>query len=361
MVETLDRIEQAGSSAVPPQMRAAVIREYGSDPQIETVPVPRPEAGEALVKVLATGLCATDLKVISGALSHSTALPRIPGHEVAGIVAECAEAPGLVGKRVALYLYESCGECRFCLSGRETLCAEARRPGIERDGGLAEYVCVDHRTLLTVEPETNIQSAAVAMDAVLTPWGALVGKGRIVAGDDVAVIGCGGLGSNAVQIAVGLGARVAVADPQESHRQMGLDLGAELAVAPEDIGRIVEWSKDRDGVAVALETSGHRSGFDTAVACLAPAGRVVCNGYQPGLEYGLDSSRLVLEEIEVLGSRVASLSQARDALDAVEDGRVKPRIMSAMPLEELGKALGMLRAGEVEGRLVLLPGGTADA
>lgn len=347
--------------SIPREMRAAVIREYGRDPEIETVPVPVPMDGEALVRVEAAGLCATDLKVISGALSAHMDLPRIPGHEVAGLVVDCEASPELVGRRVALYLYESCGECRFCLKGRETLCARVRRPGIERDGGLAEYVCVDHRTLLVLRDGTSAGAAAVAMDAVLTPWGALVGKGRVTAGDEVAVVGCGGLGSNAVQIAIGLGARAAVVDPSESHRAMGLELGAELAVDPADVDQIVEWSRDGIGVDVALETSGHRGGFNAAVNSVGPAGRIVCNGYQPGLEYGLDSSRLVLGEIEVLGSRVASLSQARDALDAVEDGRVRPRIMSSRPLEDLKEALGLLRAGKVEGRLVLWPGGSDPA
>lgn len=342
--------------SIPCEMRAAVIREYGLDPQIETVPVPTPGRDEALVRVEATGLCATDLKVISGALSGSTELPRIPGHEVAGVVVECEGDSSLVGERVALYLYESCRDCRWCVADRETLCRRARRPGIERNGGLAEYVCVDRRTLLKLRESTDVEQAAVAMDAVLTPWGALVGKARVQSGDDVLIVGCGGLGSNAVQIAGGLGARVAVVDPHGSHRDMGVELGADLSVHPDEIDLVIDWSSDGAGVDVALETSGHRSGFDSAVSAIGPGGRVVCNGYRPGLEYGLDSSRLVLEEIEVLGSRVASLAQARDALDAVEDGRIAPRIMKSMPLEELESALEMLRAGEVEGRLVVRPG-----
>ncbi len=354
-MEGLERVDESPQLSVPAEMRAAVIREFGRDPEIETVAVPEPAAGEALVRVDAAGLCATDLKVISGALSASTELPRIPGHEVAGTVVACDDIPDFVGRRVAVYLYSSCGDCRWCDAGRETLCPEAARPGIERDGGLAEYLAVDHRTLLSLRPSTDIAAAAVSMDAVLTPWGALVGKGRVVAGDRVVVIGCGGLGSNAVQIATSLGARVAVIDPQESQRQMGLELGAEIAIDPSRVSEIESWSNGRGGADVALETSGRRAGFDTAVASVGPAGRIVCNGYQPGTEYGLDSGRLVLEEISVLGSRVAGRGQARDALDAVEDGRVTPRIMDSFPLEKLGQALSLLRAGEVEGRLVLRP------
>jgi len=355
-MEGLQRVVESPGREIPVEMRAAVIREYGRDPEVETVAVPDPGEGDALVRVEAAGLCATDLKVISGALSSSTSLPRIPGHEVAGTVVRCDDVPSLVGRRVAVYLYASCGDCRWCDEGRETLCAEATRPGIERDGGLAEYVSVDHRTLLTLRDSTDIEAAAVSMDAVLTPWGALVGKGRIAAGERVAIIGCGGLGSNAVQIAASTGARVAVVDPEDSHRQMGLDLGADIAVHPDDAGLVVEWTNGRGGVDLALETSGKRAGFDSAAEVLRPGGRIICNGYQPGVEYGLDSAKLVLEEVEIVGSRVAGRGQARDALDAVEDGRVRPKIMDSLPLERLDVALARLRAGEVEGRLVLRPG-----
>lgn len=337
-------------------MRAAVIREYGSDPQIEKVPVPVAGPGEALVKVTAVGLCATDLKVISGALDGSTSLPRTPGHEIAGVVVDCEARPELVGQNVAVYLYSTCGRCEYCLSGRPTLCRQAVRPGIERDGGLAEFVVVDARTLLPIAPETSPEAAAVAMDAVLTPWGALVGKADIAPGDDVLVVGCGGLGSNAVQIALRAGARVAVIDPVGSHRETGLRLGAEIAVEPGDEEKIKAWSRSGLGVRAALDTSGRREGFDSAVASVAPGARIVCNGYQPGLEFGMDSSRLVLDEISIAGSRVASLEEARDALDAVEDGSVRPEIMRVMPLEDLGEALQMLRDGRVNGRLVLRPG-----
>jgi D-arabinose 1-dehydrogenase-like Zn-dependent alcohol dehydrogenase len=199
------------------------------------------------------------------------------------------------------------------------------------------------------------------MDAVLTPWGALVGKGHVGAGDHVVVVGCGGLGSNAVQIATSFGAKVAVVDPQESQRRLGLDLGAEIAVDPSEVSRVETWSNGRGGADLVLETSGRRAGFDAAVAAAGPAGRIVCNGYQPGTEYGLDSGRLVLEEIAVMGSRVASRGQARDALEAVEDGRVKPKIMNSLPLSRLKEAISLLRAGEVEGRLVLRPGERDEA
>ena len=135
------------------------------------------------------------------------------------------------------------------------------------------------------------------------------------------VVGAGGLGINGVQIARAAGCAVAVVDPVASHRELALERGAQLAVAPDGAAEIRAWSDV--GVDVALETSGARAGFDTAAAALRPGGRVVCCGYYPGTS-GLDSARLVLKEIDVMGSVSASLPLARDALRAVEAEQVKP-------------------------------------
>jgi D-arabinose 1-dehydrogenase-like Zn-dependent alcohol dehydrogenase len=334
-------------------MRAAVLRTYGKAPTIDEIDRPAVGREEALVRVGAAGICATDLKVISGALAPRTSLPHVLGHEVAGTVASAPFAPELEGRRVACHLYDTCGRCRWCVEGRETLCRRAVRVGIERDGGLAEYVAVRASTLIPFSEHTPFSAAAVAMDAVTTPWGALRGKAGVTAGDVVAVIGCGGIGSNAVQIALGVGARTAVVDPVPSHRELGRRLGAELAVGPDESESILELNSD--GADVVLETSGQAAGFELAVRVVRPGGRIVCNGYQPGVDYCLDSSRLVLDEVEVIGSRVASRAEAARALAAVERGEVTPQVMEVMPLERTGEALDLLARGRVEGRLVIDP------
>jgi D-arabinose 1-dehydrogenase-like Zn-dependent alcohol dehydrogenase len=333
-------------------MRAAILERFSEPLRVKDVPVPEPTDGEALVRVRAAGLCGTDLKLASGALGGAGRLPLIPGHEIAGELVEAAGGLGS-GQRVACYLYDTCGTCRWCRSGQNTLCPDAVRLGVERDGGLAEYVAVPRRNLLPISADVAFESAAVAMDAVTAPWGALHGHGAVKAGESVLVVGSGGLGLNGVQIARDAGARVAVVDPVASHRALAEELGAELAVAPEEAGEIAGWSDG--GVDLSLETSGVRAGFDVAVECLRRGGRVVCCGYQPGTEYGLDSSRLVLEEISVHGSRSASREEAEAALRAVESGRVRPPVTERLPLDRVNEALDRLRAREVAGRLVIEP------
>jgi D-arabinose 1-dehydrogenase-like Zn-dependent alcohol dehydrogenase len=312
---------------------------------------PRPAAGEALVRVRAAGVCGTDLKIADGAFDHLR-LPLVPGHEVAGELVETAA--GLeAGRRVACALYDSCGRCRFCRGGRPTLCPGVRRIGIERDGGLAEYLVVPAQSLIPFGESLSFAAAAVAMDAVTTPWRALRGCGALETGESVAVAGAGGLGLNAIQLAAGAGARVAAVEPDGERRALALELGAELAVAPDETDAVRDWSGG--GVDLALESSGARAGFDAALATLRPGGRLVCCGYRPGMEYGLDSADLVLDEITLIGSRAGGPDDAREALAAVEDGRVAPKVMEELPLERVNEALDRVRSGRAVGRVVIDP------
>jgi D-arabinose 1-dehydrogenase-like Zn-dependent alcohol dehydrogenase len=331
-------------------MKAAVLREFGRPLELMDVALPQPAPDEALVRVVATGICGTDLKITAGAFD-TTPLPLIPGHEVAGELA--SDTVDLhKGQRVACYLYDPCGQCRWCKAGEYTLCPTSRRIGFERDGGLAEFIAVPRRNLLPFSLSLSFEAAAVCMDAVTAPWRALVNRAALRSGEAVVVAGAGGLGLSGIQIARGLGARIAAIDPIASHRDLAIRNGAELAVDPSDVSQIHAWAPD--GADVGFEASGSRIGFDALVNCVRPGGRLVCCGYKPGLEYGLDSSRLVLSEITVMGSRAGTRDDAAAALKAVEAGRVTPQIMERLKLEEANRGLDMLRAGQVLGRVVVM-------
>lgn len=327
-----------------------MLHAYSEPLRLENRPDPTTSADEALVRVRAVGICGTDIKIWSGAFGTRTKLPIILGHEIAGELAEAVDGLG-EGRRVACYFYETCNSCRWCRSGRSTLCPYSVRLGFERDGGLAEYVVVPRPNLLPFDEALSFGAAAVAMDAVTTPWSALHGKARLQAGERVLVVGAGGLGLNGVQIAKSAGARVAVAEPEEAQREAALAVGAELAVTPNCVREVQTWSSG--GVDLALDTSGSSSGFEAAAAALRPGGRVVCCGYHPGVDYQVDSARLVLDELQVVGSRSATLSEASAALRAVEAGVVHPRIMDRLPLDQVNDAFERLREGKVVGRIVV--------
>jgi D-arabinose 1-dehydrogenase-like Zn-dependent alcohol dehydrogenase len=331
-------------------MRAAVLRAYDEPLEIRTVPRPLPAEGEALLEVRAVGLCGTDLKLLSGALDGLNQLPVIPGHEVAGVVVE-GGGPELDGRRAACYLYESCGVCRSCLSGNPTACRSAVRIGTERDGGLATYMAVKRENLLPFGDALSFEDAAVTMDAVTAPWSALHGHADVGAGTLVVVVGAGGLGLHGIQIARVAGARIAVLDPSPGRRARALALGAELAVAPEDERLVTEWAGE--GADVVLESSGVRPGFDAGARLIRPGGRIVCNGYKPGVEYGVDSRALVLDEMEIVGSRLGPRRYAVDALAAVERGEIEPQVSKLLPFDKVNEAFAELAAGTVDGRIVI--------
>ncbi|MBV9229066.1 MAG: alcohol dehydrogenase catalytic domain-containing protein [Chloroflexi bacterium] len=331
-------------------MRAAVLRAYNQPVEVMEVAEPEVGEGEVLVKVHAVGICGTDLKITTGAFPDTTPLPLIIGHEVAG---ELVTAAGDLrpGQRVACYFYDPCGHCRWCQAGQETICPNSRRIGFERHGGLADYVKVRQSNVFPFSERLPYEVAAVSMDSVMSPWHALIGRAGVQAGESVVVVGTGGLGLSGIQIARYAGARVAAVDIIASHRLEAVRLGAELAVAPTEAEEVKQWSGG--GCDVGFEASGSRAGFDSAVACVRPGGRVVCCGYRPGIEYGLDSAYLILQEITVLGSRAGSREDAQAALKAVEQGAVRPTITGYLPIEETNRALEQLRKGGVLGRFVI--------
>lgn len=333
-------------------MRAAVLRAFGEPLAIEEREPPRPAPGESLVRVRAVGLCGTDLKLCDGKLGAGIALPLVPGHEVAGeVVGEGGKLPA--GTRVACYVYESCGECRWCRDGRATLCPDMVRLGLERDGGLAEYVAVPTANLIPFSDRLPFEAAAVAMDSVTTPWAALSGRDPVRAGEYVLVVGAGGLGLNAVQIAVAAGAHVAAVDVAPESLERAAELGAELAVAPDGIEAVEQWSSG--GVDLMVELSGSPAGFAAGVERVRPGGRIVLCGYAPGASFPLDSAAMVLGELSLRGTRNSSREQAAAALAAVERGQVVPAIARRLPLEAVADGLDALRAGGLGGRVVIDP------
>jgi D-arabinose 1-dehydrogenase-like Zn-dependent alcohol dehydrogenase len=307
-----------------------------------------PGPGDCLVRVKAVGICGTDLKISTGAFKD-TPLPIILGHEVAGELVEDA-GDMKKGQRVALQVFHPCGKCRWCLIGEETLCPDPPRIGFNRDGGLAEYIAVPHTSAIPFDDSLAFESAAVGMDAVLSPWRALMVRGKVRSGESVVVVGAGGLGLSAIQIASSAGARVAAIDPIESHREQALKVGAEVAVDPADAASLVDWS--HGGADVVYEASGKRAGLDAAARVITMGGRLICNGWAPDVEYGMQSRQLVLEEITMIGSRAGTRNDIRSVLRALERGQVTPAT-EPHPLKDINEVMVRLRAGQVVGRFVI--------
>lgn len=334
-------------------MRAAVLEKFGEPLILTNVSDPQPGAGEVRVRVRAIGMCGTDLKVISGAFPIS--LPLIPGHEVAGDIV--AVGGGVsdrrVGERVACYYYSTCEICFFCRKGQENLCLRVRRLGFERNGGLAQEMTLPANCALPLPEEVTYEQAAIAMDAVTTPWRALRKRFRVDPGEHVAIIGAGGLGLHAGQIARLEGAQVAGIEPSQERRDRAIHVGFDMAVAPPEADRVREWA---DGyVDLCVEVSGTQEGLDLAVALVRPGGRVGVIGYREGVQLRMPSRQLVLGETVIVGSRGGSLNDAAEVLGVIAEGKLKAEIAGTLALDEVNLAFERLVRGDFVGRLVVVP------
>jgi 2-desacetyl-2-hydroxyethyl bacteriochlorophyllide A dehydrogenase len=325
------------------------------------VPRPEPGPGEVLVQVRAAGVCGSDVHfAIEG--SPVGFLPITLGHEIAGTVAEPGpEVPGpRVGERVVVNALLTDGTCPQCLAGRASICASRSLVGVHRDGGLAEFVAVPADALLPLPDEVPFEVGAIVTDAVATPFHALTDVARVRAGEAVAIVGAGGLGLHAVQIARLQGASPVIAvDPRASQRTRAAEAGADLVLEPgPEAAEAVLAATGGTGVDVAAEFVGRADSIAAAAELLRPGGRLVVCGIGPESIVLPPPSVFVRRELQVLGSYGFTTASIRSVLGLITAGRLdlSRSITHRFPLEEADKALQTLhqKLGEPQ-RVVVLP------
>jgi propanol-preferring alcohol dehydrogenase len=312
---------------------------------------PRPGPGEIVVRVRAAGVCHSDLHVLEGIAPFPT--PMTLGHEGAGTVEELG--PGVTGLQpgqlVALYGPNAEGDCRFCRVGQENLCPSGPPIGLGIDGCYAEYVRCRARSAIPVPAGVTPEQAAVATDAVLTPYHALKSVGELRAGETAVLIGLGGLGLNAVEIARLLGAYVIAIDLVPDKLERARALGAHETVDGRDaaaVQTLAERLPDLVADFVGVEQTTR-----TAQQIVRPGGRVVLVGL--GATSGpLLTFRYGVNQIATLGSFWGTSQELREVLDLIARGALRPPVSTA-PLSAVNDVLDRLRRGEVDGRVALLP------
>lgn len=274
---------------------------------LEDRPRPEPGPGEALVRVRMAGVCATDLEIVRGYAGHRGVL----GHEMLGQVEACGSDPEVVGRRVAAEINVTCGECERCLRGHPTHCARRQVMGIVgRDGCFAEYVVLPRANLHLV-PDTVADEAAVFAEPLAAAF-EILRQVEIGPGDRVAVLGDGRLG---LLVAMALRHQGCALTVLGRHRHK-LDRVAELGIPTEVVGPGAE--RDMD---VVVECTGSPEGLELALDLVRPRGSVVLKSTFARTP-NVDTNRIVVDEIRVLGSRCGPFDVA---LAALADGRVDPR------------------------------------
>ncbi len=339
--------------AIPKTMQAAVVEKFGEPLVVREVPVPQPGPGQALVEIIASGVCHTDLHAAEGDWPVKPTLPFTPGHEGAGVVV--ALGPGVrhvkEGDRVGIaWLHSACGHCTFCLSGWETLCLEQKNSGYSVNGSFAQYTVAKADYLGRIPENLTFTDAAPILCAGVTTYKGLK-ETQTRPGDWVVISGAGGLGHVAIQYAKAMGLHVAAVDLGPEKMALARKLGAEITIDARTQDAPAEIQKQIGGAHGVLVTAVSTIAFKQAIGMLRRGGTCVLNGLPPG-EFPVSIFDVVLNRYTIRGSIVGTRLDLQEALTFAAEGKVKATI-ETQPLASINDVFERLKTGKVNGRVVL--------
>jgi len=335
-------------------MKAAVVHRFGEPLVIEDVPVPVPGPGELLVKVVACGVCHTDIHAADGDWPAKPSLPFIPGHEIAGVVA--AVGPGITdfkeGDPVGVaWLHDACLRCEYCETGWETLCEHQHNTGYSCNGGFAEYVIAS--AAFTARLPATVDSAQIApiLCAGVTTYKGLK-ETEARPGEWVVISGVGGLGDAAIQYAKAMGLKIVAIDVTPEKLALARERGADVAINARSPDAVADVLKATGGGAHGiLVTAVSPPAFSQALHMVRRKGTVALVGLPPG-EFPTPIVDVVMKRITLRGSIVGTRHDLEEAIAFAADGKVKVDITKA-PLSDINAIIAKLKAGKIEGRMVL--------
>lgn len=340
-------------------MRAMVIEEFGGPLVAKDVPIPEPGPGEVLIAVRACAVDRFDVAIRKGRRERST-FPHILGHEISGQVAEVGEGVTKwdIGDRIAATLYLVCGTCRWCRSGRETICENfGGHVGVAIPGGYAEYLVLPEHNLVSLPDSIDFPAGSILANAIGTPYHALKYRMNLQPGEKLIVTGAGGgVGLHAVQLGVMLGAEVMAVDMGHAKLSKAKELGAAITIDPR-VQKIRDAaSRWTSGVGVdgVLELVGPATMPET-LASLAKGGRMVIVGSHSGAEWSIDPGDIYRNEWEIKGSRNVSATELAEVIELVADGAITPIVAGTFPLEEAESLQKRVTTGKAVGREILIP------
>jgi NADPH:quinone reductase-like Zn-dependent oxidoreductase len=346
-------------------MRAMLMERHGGPEvlrmgEIDLGPL-RP--GHVRIRVKAVALNHLDLFVREGWPALKLEMPHILGSDVAGLVTEIGSdvrptEPYLaVGAEVLVNPGVSCGRCRQCLLGQDSLCPQYGILGEHLRGGYAEMCDVPAQNVLPKPARLSFEQAACVPLTFLTAWAMLMERAKLQPGETVLIQAAGsGVGVAALQIARLAGARVIATAGSDEKLAQARQLGADETInyATEDVTKAVRRITDRHGVDVAFEHVGKVT-WAGSLSSLRPGGRLVTCGATTGYDVGIDLRHLFHKRLSILGSTMGSKGSLFDILRMVEAGKLHPVLDRTLPLAEAAQAQGLLAERAQFGKVVLLP------
>ncbi|WP_104109177.1 alcohol dehydrogenase AdhP [Arthrobacter sp. N199823] len=334
-------------------MHAAVVKEFGAPLSVEEYPLPTPGPGQALIKLISSGVCHTDLHAAEGDWPVKPSPPFVPGHEGVGDVVALGEGVTslAVGDRVGnAWLWSACGDCEYCRTGWETLCESQQNGGYSVDGSFGEYMLVDAEFAPRIpEGADPVEIAPVLCAGVTVYKGLKMTEAR--PGQWVVISGIGGLGHIAVQYAVAMGLRVAAVDIAEDKLALARKHGAEITVNAMTEDPVEAIQAQTGGVHGVLVTAVHPAAFGQAIGMTRRGGTIVFNGLPPG-DFPAPIFDVVLKGLTIRGSIVGTRQDMEEAIDFYARGLIHPTV-STRSLGEINEVLDEMRGGKIDGRVVI--------
>ncbi|MBA2699124.1 MAG: NAD(P)-dependent alcohol dehydrogenase [Nocardioidaceae bacterium] len=341
-------------------MKAVRLHGYHQQPVIEEVPEPTVKGPlDVVVKIGGAGVCRTDLHIIEGqwAEAMGVALPYTIGHENAGWVHEIGSAVTnvTVGDTVILHPTPTCGLCRACRAGQDMHCSESAFPGLDSDGGMAEYLLTSARACVKLDPSTQPQDVAALADAGITAYHA-VRKAipLLYPGTTCALIGAGGLGHIGIQCLSALTAtNIVVVDRNPDALALAEQLGAHHTVVA-DGGQVdaVKDLTDGGGADVVLDFVAEQGAENDGFAMTRPGGSYYVIGY--GGTLTIPTLDVISTERNIIGNIVGTYNELAELMVLAQADKVTLHTKT-YPLDAAQEALHDLDAGQVRGRAILVP------
>ncbi len=321
------------------------------------LPTPTPGPGEALVRLQASGVNHMDLLIRNGYPGIAVQLPHVLGGDVVGLVAAVGRGVTTVreGDRVIAAPVSGCGHCERCVEGQEFLCDAWQYLGFHRPGGYAQFCCVPARSLLALPESIDAGIAAALPVAGLTAFHAMTSVAQLRAGQTIFIWGgAGALGTMSIQIARALGLRPLIAASSEEKRALGLRLGAELALDPNDADfadrlRAVAPA----GVDAVLDSVGAQT-FPRSFSMVRKGGQLLLCGMIGGREAPLSIHQTYLRHLSVRGLYLGSRAELATLVRLVADRTVNPHIGTRIPFEQAAAGQQLLESRRNQGKIALL-------
>jgi NAD+-dependent secondary alcohol dehydrogenase Adh1 len=316
---------------------------------------------DVVVRIGAAGLCRTDLHIQEGqwAEKSGVTLPYTLGHENAGWIHEVGSGVTNVevGDTVIVHPFITCGLCRACRRGDDMHCVNGRFPGINQDGGFADFLLTSARSVIKLDPSLEPKDIAALADAGLTAIHAVKKALPVLGpGTRAVVIGAGGLGHIAIQCLVAMTpAEIIVVDPSESALELAGEVGADHTVRVDGshvdtVGELTEGV----GAEAILDFVGEKGAVEDGIAMVQDGGFYYVIGY--GQNLSIPTIDIISREISFIGNLVGTYTDLEELMTLTAQGKVQLRT-SRYPLDAINDAMADLEEGRLQGRGILVPAG----